>query len=344
MTDRSDPAPSWFDVEPALIGAGRAIFLRLVQRASASWPFWVAASVVLAAGLTVLRGRRPSQYEVTVVLRVTEGALQSPGAELGNAMLRARVNELAFTNSRLLEVMARYPQAFGDVSGDPAAAAEKFRSLIAVSITENDFIEDRLLGDPPRAARIALTVQARKPDLAYSLAHEVAELVISSTVTRQRTAIAQAQVAAVSAVTTAEASADRARNAAPAASPSRVDPRIERAQQRLLAAAQQAEATELAERSAETQQSIRFEMIDPGRKPSPPGKEAAVAAAVGTLLGTLLVVCLFVGAFDPRVLDLVDLARAGVAPLGELPPLPGARVGGESAVQSRGGDRPGTRV
>ena len=244
----------------------------LGRRGLASWPIWVGAAVALTAWAAIRSARSGFVHEVTVVLRVSEGSARASGSELTVGSLRAHVDDLALTNSRLVELMRRHPGAFSELEKDPAGALEELRGHMEVSISENDFIEERSPSDPPRSARIALSFRSPNPELAWTVDHELAELVIGSTLEHQRAALSRARAAAAAAVKQAEAHADGV--VSPAATPSAegVVP-VERGSTSgafLRKAGEGAAAAELSLRAAEEQQALRFEMVDPGRVPTRP--------------------------------------------------------------------------
>ena len=141
---------------------------------------------------------------MTVVLRVTEGAVRTGAAKLSLGALRASVNELAFTRGRLQELMRRRPEAFPHHPADPTLVLEDIRSRIDVSITENDFVEDRAETDPPRSARIAIGYTGATPEIAWTISHDLAEMVIGTALAGQRQAISRLETVTGSALDEAE--------------------------------------------------------------------------------------------------------------------------------------------
>ncbi len=303
---------------------------RLIRRGRQSWKTWslVALSIAGVSMFLVLHGART--YTVTVALRVSEGAVQSAGADLGGGALRSQVEDLAFTAKHLTELMRKHPQVFGPADRIGSDDLKEMRDNITVVILENDFIAERTGDDPPRAARVEVTYKADNPKVAWTVAQELAELVIGTTMGGARAAIARARTAAAAAVSQAEARAEGAVLADEEAPPDRppgargVDPLVTTANERLQAVGGEESEAELSLKALDARQSLRFEVIDPGQVPIP------VPRVTFPLLIALLAVSLFgawvlVGALDPRVLDVDDLASAGVVALGSLPALPGGR-------------------
>jgi hypothetical protein len=283
------------------------------------------------AGVVAWRTRRGASYEVTVALRVTEPSVQSSGIELGMGMLRAHLNQLAFSNARLLALMGRHPKLFGDVTRDPTSALDDLRGQLDVFITDSDFIEERLPGDPPRSARVEITYRGATPEVTWSVAHELAELAISSTLEREQAALEGAATATSAALHHARGEDDAP---APEGEAVPAGPRPAIVAEQLRAASSQVTAADLARRAAEGQQALQFEIVDPGRVPAPMTRGMRVVAGLAALLVALAISALLAGAFDPRVLDTVDLRALAVPSLGHLPPLPAAQPLGPGAPTS----------
>ena len=338
----SSGSQNWFEEEPPLGAATTGAIRRLARRATATWPLWVGVAVAGSVALTVWRVRHVPLYEVTVVLRVSEGGVRTPGAEVAAGLLRARVNELAFTRARLTELAGRRPAAFKGMAPDPESLPDEIRRRTDVVITDDDFIEDRDPTDPPRSARIALSYRAATPEVAWTVAHDLAELIIGSTLSGQREAITRVEAAAESAL-------DEAKAEPPAEGPSGLGPVLPEGsgpaaiRARLRASEQGVAEAQLSLHAAEEQQTLRFEMVNPGRIPTPPTMSSRLAGGVEALIVALLAAGLLAGAFDPRVLDKEDVGSLGLVPLGHLPQLPVAAGGGASEVGGAS-DRSSPRV
>ena len=101
-------------------------------------------------------------------------------------------------------------------------------------------------------------------------------------------------------------------------------PRAARRWARLQAADQRAANARLATRAAEQGQTLRFELVDPGRMPAVARKSPFLIDFVVILAVALLAACTLAGAFDPRVTGGSDLRALRVPLLGEMPALPAA--------------------
>jgi hypothetical protein len=316
----------WYDAEPALGPAAGATTSRLVRRARASWRTWVSTAFILAAFLTLQRSRTPPSYEVTKVLRVVEGAVEGPA--LSEAEIVAQVDDLAFTKDRLLGLMKKHPANFPKAFTDQSLALDDFHDRMKVEVSEDDFIEDRQPGDPPRSARVTLGFRAPDPDLAWTIAGELQALLVDSGLQQQRDRARSGQAAAAEAVRRAELDVSAALQEAPLGPHNK---RLELARARLLRAQQDQAEASISVTATTARQALRFDVIDPGRRPPVPNRKAVlVGSFVTALLLGLLALALLAGAFDRRVLDAHDLADLGAPLLGRFPALPSARDGRNS--------------
>jgi hypothetical protein len=284
-----------------------------------SWPIWTVAALLLTAFVTVRRARTPPRYEVDVIIRASEGPMRAK-EQLGGAALRAHVRDLTFTRARLIELMRSVPEAFPGAGKDPDSEIEDLRERMKVDIVTNDVIDEED-NDTPRSARIHIEFAGGKPEATWKGAHALADLLIDSALARQRAALLREQTGAELAE---EGAAD---DSEPAAGRSAAMARLVKETEA------QAAAARLGLRAAEEQQALRFELVDPGRIPTPVGRAKLVRDAFVTLAVLLLVACLLAGAFDPRVLDAGDLAAAGVPLLGRLPSLPDRGRPGPTAAE-----------
>jgi hypothetical protein len=299
----------------------------------------VPAALLLAAGITAWAARKPPVYAVTVVLRVTEGTVRSEGSELAPGTLRAHVDGLAFTSAHLIDVMRHHPKSFPHIDAAAADEVEDLRSRIEVEISQDDFIEGRSASDPPRSARIELTYRSGNPELAWSICHDLAELMIGSTLDSQRAALARARAVTAAALSQAESSTDEETTAGGAVAP----PPIPAAGAFIGRLGKEAVAAEIGERAGAEQQLLRFEMVDPGIVPARVPRASRVRGVASTVLLSALVLGLLAGAFDPRVLDPGDLEAVGVASIGHFPGLD-ARASGVRRPAGDAGDGPSTSV
>jgi hypothetical protein len=336
MDSSHDDVP-WVAQEPPLGPALRRRIVRLVQRGGASWFIWVPLAVLLSAYVARRDVHRRS-FEATVALRVTEGGVkdvQADGIDLGTGRLRTYVEGRAFSSDHLVELMSRHRRQFSDVVTEPAESVHDMRSAIDVTITSNDFIADRGPEDPPRSARIAITFHAGDPEFALTIARELADLVVASTLSLEEQALARAEAATATALGEAEGAVDqtaeeRARAAAAAANEppgpearrGSEDHLADAARARLSATVMLAARARLAGKARAERRMLQFDVVDVGQ--APPARNAsfftrrlAIMLALALLAGLLLG-----GAFDPRILDRHDLVALGITTLSETPALP----------------------
>ena len=301
------------DDEPPLGATGRAELGRIVRRARASWPLWVTIAALVSGVVTFRRASKPPQYKVTALVRASEGAVGGRD-ELSEGALEARLKDLTFTRARLGELMKRHPREFPGAARDLDGAYEDIREQFKVEITGNDFIAgDSEDEPPPRSAQISVSFTTSTPNGAWVVTHELVDMLIDSELARQRAALLREQAAKEAAVERAEEHADDGATAGRAA-----------IWARLQAADQRAANARLAARAAEQGQTLRFELVDPGRMPAVARKSPFLIDFVVILAVALLAACTLAGAFDPRVTGGSDLRALHVPLLGEMPALPAA--------------------
>jgi hypothetical protein len=317
------PAPDWFERESRPRATIAKLGRRLLQRGGASWRIWVLVVLAGSGVWALLKARGSGLFEVTVVLRVSEGRVSRQGAMLGRNKLRAYVNDLALTNARLIALMSKHPKAFPRVATDPVFAVQTFRENMTIDIAENDFIEERGSDDPPRSARLMISYVGGDPELTWQIAQELLAAVIGSTMAGQRSAL-EADLATATAEATSAAAAVTDLEAQNRGGP---NAQLVEMRRRLLSAQQRVEEASIALRALGQEQMLRFEVADRGRVPPRPNpvrvgvKTFIVTSALGLLAAWLLA-----GAFDPRVLDETDVVDLGMPVMGRLPriaPQPG---------------------
>jgi len=325
-SEKRPSAPDWFDQEPRAGATILKLGRRLLQRGLATWRLWLVAALLVGAGWALFKVRRGNDFEGTIVLRVSEGAQQkaaspgvvNPGVMLGRGKLRTYINEVALSKPSLIKLMSGHPKSFPRVESDPSFAVQSFRENMTVEISENDFVEERRSDDPPRSARVIINFKAGDPELAWQIAQELGALAIGSTIEGQRSQL-------TADLEGARTEASRAAEAVTALE-GRTGPnmQLDIARQRLLNAQQKVEDTSIALRALGQEQVLKFEVVDRGRvQPRPNPVRVGVKAFVITSLLAALAAWLLAGAFDPRVLDEVDVAGAGMPVLGRLPRLTG---------------------
>jgi hypothetical protein len=344
-------AATWYDEEPPLRPAALRALARLGRRGRISWIASLIAAILIGGLATVQTIRASRLYTVTVALRVSEGQVDTNthGNRLNGATLRAHVKDLALTNRRLVELLRKHPESFGRVEDDGGESVTEMRDAITVDILEDDFIGDRAAEGRPRTARIEITYKNADPKLAWTVAQELGELVIGTTLGGARAAIERARAAAAAAVSQAEAHAEPAAPLeealpnAPTVGAAATAAAVAKTDQRLAAAGGQEMEADLSLHALEQNQGLRFEVVDPGRVPVPLPR-VSFPGLLAILVVSSLGGCLSVGALDPRILDFEDLAAMGVPALGMLPALPGGRGKGSVGKREEASDVPPQRV
>jgi hypothetical protein len=262
----------------------------------------------VTAGVTALRLHTPPTYTVTVVLRVSEGQLQTP-ERLNAGALRTHLQELTFTRAHLGDMIRQNPTTFPGGAKDVEGTVEDLRERITTQIEASDLIGTGD-SDAPRTAHITLSYTGTNPQRTWQITNALADLLIDSAMERQRAAFLREKARAESVESAAQQDGERS-----VAMSSTAAERIRTTQ---AAAA----AARFGVRAAAEQQALRFELVDPGQVPTPVTRAERVRDATVTFAILLLGASLLAGAFDPRLLDADDLALIGIPLVGRLPPLP----------------------
>jgi hypothetical protein len=284
-----------------------------MYRARASWPVWLAVATLVSVGLGIWKTRAQIVHETTVTLRFAEGSIKvgEPPASIGT--LRAYIMDLAFSRPHLLEMARRHPAVFPGAVGDPDNTVDTIRESMVVSVTEPPVFDEIDEGDnPPRTMRIEITFRATVPRVSWTIAHELANLLTETETARQRRELERQ-------ATLGKYLDIIGKGRTPASRHTRRQVGTQR---------QRVETARFALKALAEHQSVRFEMIDPGKPPLTPANIGIVGISFLYLALLLPVVALFAGAFDPRVIDPGDLgtpAAGGVTALGRLP-RPHSRV------------------
>ena len=182
-----DTSATWLDEEAPLGSTFVVLIARLLRRGMVSWFLW-APLITAVIAMSAVRSARRVSYDATVVLGATEGNVRTAAEELTSSALRSYVREWAFTGDHLVELMKRYPRDFSDLATDPGEAVESMRKGIDVTVSDIALLEDRLPDDPPRTARIGITYTAGTPEQALTMARELANVVVTSTLRRENVA------------------------------------------------------------------------------------------------------------------------------------------------------------
>jgi hypothetical protein len=329
---RAAAPASWIDEETPISSLMWSTLKRLVRRARASGPVWIALAVLISGGVLWRQINARQYYEVTVIVRVSDGAVGTNGAALNGGALRGYIDEVAFTAANLTTLIQRHPSEFPDLTKDVVAALTQLHENMTVFLGDDEFLDERGPNDPPRAAHIIIDYRAGDPDAAWDIAHELSELLVGSTVAGQKADLERE--AAVAAVALQRSQADLTqllRGAEKGEAKA-----IEAARERWRTAQAADVAAQLALRAAAGRQTLRFDVVSPGRKPEVVNRTAALTTGFVTMLLVMLLAAgLLAGAFDPRVLEAGDLVPSGLGLLGSFPSLPVEAPFGEGGAAGR---------
>ena len=316
----SQVARTWLEEEVPLGRSFRTQGGRLLRRGRASWFLWVPLALVIGAGMARSSARHTA-YFAEVVLRATAGRPETAAdSDAGLGRLRSYVRDWVFTGDHLLEVMARHRREFPGAATRPSEAIESMRGATEVTIVSSDFIEDRASDDPRPSARITVTYAAATPELALTMARELATLVVSSALHRENEIAEHAEAAAATALKQSETSLE-------AALQTGANAPADLALGSLRAAVAASTAARLANPAGEENGMLRFNVVDWGQPPPLRSKALFAEEMIVMFSVALFVSWLLAGAFDPRILDRTDLTDTGLTVLGQVPRLPGSRAG-----------------
>lgn len=345
---KSLPDDAWYEAETPLRRELVGELRRLLRRARARWLVWLVVCLGLTAAAGAKLARKEPLKTATVTLSVHEGELGGNTSVLAD--LQHHIANVLLTDAAVLEIVQRrdlYPlrKKLGD-----QFAIQELRDQLEVEVARNYFVFEYSHNAHRSSARVDVSILDTDGVLAFELAHDVAAAIIA-TADSQR----QAAREALERQTGVRVDALRARlselayDIADAAyaidhpgedvskarlAMMREDLAVLHAQQRaatsdleLLVAAASADQIAVAQGDAGVGLSLavvsetRPEEGDPGRNL----RIATTIVILGLVIG--LAVALVLAAFDDKVRDPEDIARAGLRVVGHLPAFPGDDVG-----------------
>lgn len=354
---RPDPE-DWFEREQPLAVGLVAELQRLKRRARARWLPVLIAAIALTAGVLYQRSKKPRIKHAQVILAATEGAMGDGIIPMPVTELRDYVLSVLLSNEALLGLIVEedlFPEraTFGD-----DYAVMELRDMFDVGVFRNYFLYE-YSQDAPRSARIAVVVTHPQPELAFHLAHRIAELVKDGEAQRR---IRLGEALAADAGTALDSVRARSEELDRRVATSRVElARAYEAGDEGKAAALRVEVEELRAKRGRAQENIvnltalasadeqtaaidraglgmTFEIVEEQRSPDEPGAALYFQVIQASLLFFVFLplVSIVVGTFDPRIHDREDVERVGLPVLGHLPGFPGDRVGSLHARGVRG--------
>jgi capsular polysaccharide biosynthesis protein len=338
----------WYESE-ASTRRGMIAEIQRVRRRFRARPLPVlAVAAALTALITWRLSLRKHVYEAEVVLALSQGAMSTKHNGLPVDELREYVDGVLLPDAKLRELIERRDLYRLRKTLGPEYAIEELRSQLSVQVWKNSFVYyDEDAANAEHSARIGITLADNDPDRAYTLAHDVAQIVIDTAREhdQQRNAELASEIAALHDGLAARLdalvrtialdhealdAATKRRQPGVAETLTLQIAELERerksADKRLHDIAISRDA--LADRIAAAGLDTRVAVVEEHRpdRPEHPGFVLALAAAV-IGFASLLASAFVVGAFDSRIHDLEDVERLGLTKLGHVPGFAGDDIG-----------------
>jgi hypothetical protein len=331
MNGRGTPATTWLDDERRELQVGREVS-RLARRAWRRPWLTGALGLTLFAVLLAVQVRKRSSYTATVRLMLTEGKGNEP-ARAGR-QVRRFVTDVALTSVRLTELVGRHqlgPElGLEGARATSSLAVDLVRRRIGVEIADDHFLGPRYQGEGPRSARILVSFSSSRPERALAVARDLGAMVVAAEAAGQigtlerrllharQQADAQRRAVALAAVQLAAASADGSLRGL--VDRGRGLQRTAEGERRLHEAQERVEEARLRLEAARLELGPRVQVVDRGEEPDhglSPGVRLARQIVLAALV-SLPLAAILVGAYDRRIYDLEDLARAGFRGIAQL--------------------------
>lgn len=349
----SDDAGDWFETEDS-IRRGMVVEVQRIQRRfrARPWPVIVFAALITAV-VTYKIATLPQHVQSEVVLALSEGTMARDTA-LPVDELRQYVQNVLLPDSKLAALIEKRNLFPARKLQGMQFAIDSLRENFEIEIWKNQFAAGT--DDVERSARIGITVSDSDPDRAYSIARDLASVVIE---TSQDQRMQMSTILAKNVADIRESTEDRLENLSREAAEKQLA--IERATADGKMALVQALRLEVAQLAAERNSANKtISEIANSRDALADRITAAgldltvtvvderlgqvaqnrnfIVVMIGFVvaLASFLGMALLFGAFDPRVHDADDVQRLGLHVLGHLPGFPGDHVG---SLRARGASR-----
>lgn len=179
MTYESAPRetpPDWDDQEPGMRDVVREVG-RAMARARSLVGRILLVTLVLAAGITANRARKPRTYVGRVTLLVTESTLDERSRMRVPRHLRSFVMLTMLSRRRLAEVVEEN-KLWTTLGTDMATRITKLREGIEVDVEGNYFLWEREPGGPPRTARVVIEFSAPVESVAAAVSRDLGRVVM----------------------------------------------------------------------------------------------------------------------------------------------------------------------
>jgi len=349
----SEDAGDWYETEES-IRLGMILEVQRIQRRTRArpWPVLIGAALITAA-VTYKIATLPQHVESEVVLALSEGSMARETA-LPVEELRSYVQNNLLPDKKLATLIEKNNLFPARKLQGMQFAVTSLRENFEIEIWKNQFANG--MEDSERSARIGITVSDTDPDRAYSLARDLASVVVTTAQEQrmQMTTQLAKSVADIhdSAAERLDALSREASEKELAIDKATTEGKVELAQTLKLQLVQlgyertSAEKTiseiansrdALADRITAAGLDLTVSVIDERRGSLAPNHNFIVVmvgfvVAIAALIG----VALLLGAFDPRIHDSDDVERLGLTILGHLPGFPGDQVG---SLRARGASR-----
>ena len=337
--------------------------LRRARRRFGAHPVRVLLLAALLTGAVMYKvTHKQREYPAEVILALTEGTLSPQRHGVPADQLRHYVTSVLMSEKNLLEVIERHNLIPLRKKLGPQFAVEELWSQMEVEIWKNSFIYHHAWdANARKSVRIGITYRDSDPDRAYTVAQDIARVVIAQhDLDRQKLMDAVSNevrsarehierrlrdlTTATAIKQTAMAEAHKAKKqglvAALHVDLAAIDSEAKKLEDQLQLILQSPE--ELAGQVARAGLDVTLSVAEERR---PDRREASTFAlvfvGVVVALGSLLISALILGAFDSRIHDTDDVERLGLAVLGHVPGFAGDDVG---SLRARGVARPSPSV
>lgn len=338
--------------------------LQRIRRRTRVRPWPVLALAALVTGVLAFKlVTRKQQFQAEVVLALREGTIGT-GAQFRTGLPLGELREYAasvlLSDHKLAELIERRDlHRLRKTLGMKWAIAE-LRDQFEIEVWRNSYVyydPENPHRDP--SVRLGITVFDEDPDDAFSLARDLAAIVIEGVRERR---YQYASGVALQIATEREALSERLTNleielnqvlvAFTKARRERKDGVAQALNLRLTEIDEQKKEVEkalsmiatsqegFADRIAAAGLDLVVEIVGERRPDRPPNRGLLISIAVVIIgIGSLIGSAIFIGAFDSRVHDVEDVERLGLPVLGHVPGFPGSDIG---SLAARGVQR--TRV
>ncbi|HEY1552026.1 MAG TPA: hypothetical protein VGG28_29570 [Kofleriaceae bacterium] len=338
------------DEEPTRVGLIAEV--QRIRRRTIARPLPVIALALFVTGVLAYRiTTHKAAQEAKVVLVLSQGSMSGRTSGLPVEELKDYVTSVLMPNAKLAQLIERRDLFKLRKKLGMEFAIEELRSQTEVEVWKNTFISD--YESDTHSARIGITVADTDPDKAYSLAHDLAEIVIETSA-EQRIDQTKKLAADISSYKTqlekrlgdietamnknerdvADARAlgheDRAETLDLALAQLRNEQQSVSHTLELIAQSREGNADQIAEAGLD----VTIDIVDEIKPRESDHRSFVLAMAIVVIaFGAALGSALIVGAFDARVHDTDDVERLGLTVLGHLPRFPGDEVG---SLEARG--------